>query len=152
MNLVSGIWLFVRAVLLPRAVIAAENLALRQQLGVLCRSAKRPRLRQGDRVFWVWLSRLWADWQSSLAIVKPETVIRWHHQGFRLYWRWKSRKKTGRPPISAEVRDLIRRMSRENPTWGVPRIQSELRLLGYTVAESTVAKYIRRHRKPPSQT
>ena len=76
MSLVSSIWLFLRAVLLPRAVIAAENLALRQQLGVLRRSAKRPRLRQRDRVFWVWLSRLWADWQSSLVIVKPTTVIR----------------------------------------------------------------------------
>jgi len=153
MSLVSSIWLLLRAVLLPRAAIAAENLALRQQLGVLRRSAKRPRLRQRDRVFWVWLSRLWADWQSSLVIVKPETVIRWHRKGFRLYWGWKSRKqKPSRPKVDAEIRQLIRRMARENPTWGAPRIQSELALLGYMVAESMVAKYMKRQPKPPSQT
>ena len=133
-------------------MIAAENLALRQQLGVLRRSAKRARLRQRDRVFWVWLSRLWADWQSSLVIVKPTTVIRWHRQGFRLYWGWRSRKRPGRPKIDADIRGLVRRMAHENPTWGVPRIQSELGLLGYAVAESTVAKHMPRHRKPPSQT
>jgi transposase InsO family protein len=85
-------------------------------------------------------------------IVKPETVIRWHRDGFRLYWRWKSRKKPGRPKIDAEIRSLIRRMSRENATWGAPRIHSELALLGYVVTRSTVATYMIRHRKPPSQT
>jgi len=105
MSLVSSIWLLLRAVLLPRAAIAAENLALRQQLGVLRRSAKRPRLRQRDRVFWVWLSRLWADWQSSLVIVKPETVIRWHRKGFRLYWGWKSRKQ--KPSRPNHVPDIV---------------------------------------------
>jgi len=81
-------------------------------------------------------------------IVKPETVIRWHREGFRLYWRRKSRKKVGRPKTDAEIRALIRRMARENRTWGVPRIQSELALLGITVAESTVAKYMSRVPKP----
>ena len=152
MSIVRVIAVFFRAILRPRAVMAAENLALRQQLGVLQRSVRRPRLRQRDRVFWVWLSRLWADWRSGLVIVKPETVIRWHREGFRLYWRRKSRKKTGRPAIGAEIRDLIRRMSRDNPTWGAPRIHSELHLLGHAVAESTVATYMIRHRKPPSQT
>ena len=152
MGIVSGIVFFVRAVLGNRAAIAAENLALRQQLAVLQRSVKRPRLRRRDRIFWVWLSRLWFDWRSSLMIVNPETVIRWHREGFRLYWRWKSRSTPGRPKIAAEIRSLIRRMSRENATWGAPRIHSELQLLGYTVAESTVAKYMFRHRKPPSQT
>ena len=85
-------------------------------------------------------------------IVKPDTVIAWHRQGFRLYWRWKSRRKPGRPKIDPEIRHLIRRVSRENATWGAPRIQSELALLGYTVDQSTVAKYMCRHRKPPSQT
>jgi transposase InsO family protein len=146
------IFLFLRAYLIPRTAIAAENLALRQQLGVLQRSVRRPRLRQRDRIFWVWLSRVWSDWQSSLMIVKPETVIRWHRDGFRLYWRWKSRKKPGRPKIDAEIRSLIRRMSRENATWGAPRIHSELALLGYVVTRSTVATYMIRHRKPPSQT
>ena len=152
MAVVRTIFLFLRVFITNRSTIAAENLVLRHQLGVLQRSVKRPRLRQRDRIFWVWLSRLWAEWRSSLIIVRPETVIRWHRDGFRLYWRWKSRKKPGRPKIDAEIRSLIRRMSRENVTWGSPRIQSELALLGYTVDQSTVAKYMYRHRKPPSQT
>ena len=152
MGVVHTIFLFLRACLVPRTVIAAENLALRQQLGVLQRSVKRPRLRRRDRILWVWLSRLWSDWRSSLVIVKPETVIRWHREGFRLYWHQKSRSKPGRPKVAAEIRQLIRRMAQENPTWGVPRIQSELALLGYEIAESTVAKYVKRCSKPPSQT
>ncbi len=152
MGVVRTIFLFLRVFITNRSTIAAENLVLRHQLGVLQRSVKRPRLRQRDRIFWVWLSRLWPEWRSSLIIVRPETVIRWHRDGFRLYWRWKSRKKPGRPKIDAETRSLIRRMSRENVTWGSPRIQSELALLGYTVDQSTVAKYMCRHRKPPSQS
>jgi len=104
-------------------------------------------------MFWVWLSRLWAGWRSCLVIVKPETVIRWHRQGFKAFWRRKSRTtQPGRPRVDAEIRHLTRRMSRENPTWGAPRIQSELSLLGYTVAESTVARYMDRSSNPPSQT
>ena len=133
--------------------MAAENLALRRQLVVLQRSVKRPKVRRRDRVFWVWLSRLWTRWRSCLVVVKPETVIRWHRQGFKAFWRRKSRKRRpGRPPVDGEIRRLIRRMSRENPTWGAPRIQSELSLLGCTVAESTVARYMDRSSKPPSQT
>ena len=152
MGVVRVIVIPLRAFLLPRATLAAEILALRHQLGVLQRSVRHPRLRQRDRILWVWLSRLRADWRSSLVIVKPGTVIRWHRQGFRLYWRWKSREQPGRPKIDAETRSLIRRMSRENVTWGAPRIQSELALLGYVVTQSTVATYMNRHRKPPSQT
>ena len=152
MGVVTGVWLFIRAMVASRATIVAENLALRHQLGVLQRSVKRPRIRQRDRILWVWLSRLWADWRSSLMVVKPETVTRWHRDGFKLYWRWKSRGKPGRPKIDAEIRSLIRRMCRENATWGAPRIHSELQLLGYDVDESTVGKYMIRHRKPPSQT
>jgi len=85
-------------------------------------------------------------------IVQPQTVVHWHRQGFRLYWRWKSRNRAGRPKTDAEIRQLIRRMSAENPTWGAPRILSELLLLGYSVAESTVAEYMVRPRKPPSPT
>jgi transposase InsO family protein len=104
-------------------------------------------------VFWVWLDRLWPNWRSALGIVQPETVIKWHRMGFKLYWRWKSKAgKAGRPSIDCEIRTLIRRMSRENPTWGAPRILSELLLLGYDVAEATVAKYMLRGRMPPSQT
>ena len=117
MGIVTGIIVFVRAMLSSRATIVAENLALRHQLAVLQRSVKRPRLRQRDRIFWVLLSRLWSGWRGSLAIVKPETVIRWHRQGFRLFWRWKSRGKPGRPKIDADIRQLIRRMCRENATW-----------------------------------
>ena len=115
-----------RTFLLPRATLAADILALRHQFGVLHRSVRRPRLRQRDRIFWVWLSRLWTNWRSSLVMVKPDTVIRWHHDGFRLYWRWKSRKRSGRPKTEAEIRALIKRMAHENRIWGAPRIQSEL--------------------------
>ena len=143
--------ILLRLLLQSRAALAAENLALRQQVALLQRSVKRPRLRRRDRIFWVWLSCLWQGWRSSLLVVQPETVIRWHRQGFRLYWRWKSRKPCGRPKLDAEIRALIRRMSRDNPTWGRRRIRSELHLLGYEVAELTVAKYMVRGGKPPSQ-
>ena len=152
MGVLQAVWLFVRGFFAGRAAMAAENLALRHQLAVLHRSAKRPKLRTRDRIFWVWLSRLWSGWRSALALVQPETVVGWHRQGFKLYWRWKSRKKRGRPPVDREIRDLIRRMSRENPTWGAPRILSELLMLDHSVVESTVAKYMVRNPKPPSQT
>ena len=153
MGIVPSIFLFLRAFLMGRAAAAVENLALRQQAAVLKQSVKRPKLRCRDRVFWVVLSRLWPDWRSVLAIVQPETVIKWHRKGFKRYWRWKSRTgKPGRPPIEPKIRDLIRRMSRENSTWGAPRIVSELALLGHDVVEQTVAKYMVRTQKPPSPT
>jgi hypothetical protein len=153
MGMLKGVLVLLRAMLIPKMHLAVENLALRQQLAVCKQSVKRPKLHPRDRVFWVWLSRLWPNWRSALAIVQPETVIRWHRQGFKLYWRWKSRAcKVGRPGIDREIRELIRRMSRENPTWGAPRILSELLLLGYDVAEGTVARYMVRISKPPSQT
>ena len=135
--------------LAPRSILAMENLALRQQLAVYKQSVKRLKLRRRDRIFWVWLSRLWLNWRSARIMVQPQTVVGWHRQGFQLYWRWKSRSgKTGRPPIPAEIRELIRLMSRENPRWGAPRICSELLLLGRDVAERTVAKYRVRIRQP----
>jgi len=153
MGVCLALWHFVRALLRSRLGLAAENLALRQQLANYQRSRNRPKVRRRDRVFWVWLSRLWNDWQSVLVIVQLATVVGWHRQGLRLYWRWKSRAgKTGRPRLDRQVQALIRRMSRENPTWGAPRIQSELRLLGHAVAESTVARYLRRGNKPSSPT
>ena len=142
-----------RALLKDPRELAAENLALRQQLAVLKRKRRRSRLRKGDRVFWVWLSRLWAGWRSALIIVEPATVVKWHRLGFRLYWARKSKSgRTGRPSVKAEIRRLIRRMCRENPTWGAPRILSELFTLGYDAAQSTVSRYLPRPRKPPSQT
>ena len=153
MGLIRILMLFIRGVLQDRTELAAENLALRQQLAILQQKSKTPRLRRRDRIFWALLSRIWADWRSALLIVQPDTVVRWHRQGFRLYWRWKSRTgKVGRPRIEAEVRDLIRRMSRENPLWGTPRIQAELALLGHFVVDSTIDKYRIRSRKPPSPT
>ena len=151
MSIFSIIASVIRAFLRNRADLVGETVALRHQVAILQHSAKRPKLRGRDRIFWVWLSKVWANWRSALVIVKPETVVRWHRQGFGLYWRWKSRR-AGRPKVERELRDLIRRMSRENPTWGAPRIQSELRLLGYGVAEATVSRYMVRERKPPSQT
>ncbi len=115
LQLVTGL---LRQFLKSRAALAAENLALRQQIAVLQRSVKRPRLHRRDRIFWVWLSRLWRGWRSSLIVVRPETVLRWHREGFRLYWRWKSRHRCGRPKLDAEIRVLIRRMSRDDPPLG----------------------------------
>ncbi len=153
MSVFHSIGLLIRAFFRDRAELAVENLALRQQLAILKEKTKRPKLRPRDRVFWVWLSPFWANWRSVLLVVQPDTVVRWHRQGFKLYWCWKSQTgKVGRPKIELEIRRLIRRMSQENSTWGVPRIQSELALLGHTVSEATVRKYRIRKRNPPSQT
>jgi putative transposase len=153
MIFVIGLWTFLRAMLVGSAAVAIENLALRHQLLVLQRSVDRPRLSRWDRILWVWLSRVWVGWRSTLAIVQPATVLAWHRQGFRLYWRWKSRPNpVGRPRLDAELRDLIRRMARENPTWGRRRIRAELALLGYAVAELTVATYMHRTAPRPSPT
>ncbi len=137
-----------------RAVLQAEILALRHQLLVLQRSSRghRLRLRLADRIPWVWLSQLWNDWRSALLLLKPETIIAWHRKGFRLYWNWKSRHLEGRPSASNEVRNLIRQMSLANPRWGAPRIPGELLKIGIEVSQAAVAKYMARHRKPPSQT
>ena len=137
-----------------RAALELENIALRHQIGVLKRSArKRPKLTPADRLFWAFLSRVWDDWRSALDIVKPATVIAWHRKGFRLFWTWKIRHgRAGRPAVAGEVRDLIRKMSRENPLSGAPHIHGELLKLGIEISETSVAKYMPRHRQPPSQT
>src|SRR2546422_4420267 len=137
-----------------RADMQIEILALRHQLAVLQRRTnKRARVSTADRLLWVILSRLWEQWRLALVIVKPATVIAWQRKGFRLYWRWKSRAgKSGRPCISREIRELVRQMSIANPLWGAPRIQGELLKLGIQVSQATVAKYMVRQRKPPSQT
>ena len=136
-----------------RAALQLENLALRHQVNVLRRSVKRPKLTAADRLLWIWLCEAWSDWRSALAIVKPETVIGWHRKGFRLFWTWKVRRgQRGRPPVPEDVRKLIRKMSRENPIWGAPRIHGELLKLGIDVGETSVSKYMVRRRNPPSQT
>jgi putative transposase len=152
MALVSALFWLIRSLIAPRTSLVTENLALRQQLAVFNRKIHRPQLRRRDRFFWVILSQLCKNWREFLIIVKPETVIKWHRQGFKLYWRWKSKAPVGRPKIDKEIRELIKRMSLENPLWGTPRIQSELRLLGFDLAESTVAKYRVRGSASPSQT
>ena len=113
---------------------------------------RRLRLGRPNRPLWVWLSRLWSGWRSALLIVKPETVIAWHRQGFRLYWSWKSRHPASRPSVPREVIDLIHKMSLANPRWGAPRIHGELLKLGFELSQATVAKYMVRLRRPPSQT
>jgi hypothetical protein len=131
-----------------KRALVLENLALRQQLAVYKRVQKRPRLRSTDRAFWVWLARLWDGWKTPLILVRPETVIRWHRQGFKLYWRRKSRtRKIGRPTIPREHIDFIRRMSADNPSWGEDKIDEELRVkFGVSHSGSTIRKYMTKRR------
>jgi transposase InsO family protein len=132
--------------------LEAENAALRHQLIVLRRRAQsRVRLTNSDRRFLIQLYRWFPSILQVVAIVQPETLVRWHRAGFRCYWRWKSRPRGGRPQISAELRALIRRISIENPLWGAPRIHGELLKLGFEVAQATVAKYMVKRYGPPSQ-
>src|SRR5258707_754024 len=132
--------------------LEAENAALRHQLIVLRRKLKgRARLTNNDRWFFVQLYRWFPSILSVLLIIRPETLVGWHRTGFRRYWRWKSRRRGGRPPIDAELRALIRQMSRENLLWGAPRIHGELLKLGFELAQSSVAKYMVKRRGPPSQ-
>ena len=136
-----------------RALRHLKIIALRHQLAVVRRS-RRPRLRltSADRLLWAWLPHTWRGWRTAVHIVTPETVVTWHRRGFRLFWTWKSRRRTGRPGVPPDVRALIRELSTTNPLWGAPRIHGELLKLGITVSQSTVAKSMRRRRRPPSQT
>src|SRR6266851_563250 len=129
-----------------RRRLLLENLALRQQLAVQKRRQARPTLLPFDKLFWVLACRLWPDWKKSLLVVTPETVVRWHRNGFRLYWSLisKVRKQVGRKRLSREVRKLIFRMVAENPTWGAPRIHGELLMLGFDVSERTISRWMKR--------
>jgi hypothetical protein len=108
----------------------------------------RLRLRTADRLIFVWVYRLFPSVLEAAIVFKPETLVRWHRSGFRLYWRWKSRRRVGRPAVPADIRDLIRTISRDNPPWGAPRIHGELLKLGIDIAQSTVAKYMSRRHGP----
>jgi hypothetical protein len=133
--------------------LEAEIISLRHQLNVLRRRVPaKPRLVVADRLLLVWLYRLFPSVLNAVTIVQPETVIRWHRTGFRLYWRWKSRSRGGRPKVAVEIRRLIREMSLANRLWGAPRIHGELLKLGLEVAQSTVAKYMARSARGRPQT
>jgi transposase InsO family protein len=135
-----------------RAALEAEIWTLRQQINVLRRTApEKLSFSAIDRLIFVGLYRLFPKVCDALAIVKPDTIVRWHRAGFRSYWRWKSRPRGGRPTVPLEIRGLIREMSIANPLWGAPRIHGELLKLGIEVGQTSVAKYMARRRRPPSQ-
>jgi putative transposase len=142
MNLIRAILAAFAVFFRSRLDTSLEVLALRQQLAVLKRKRRRPVLSRLDRFFWIMLRSVWPRWSDVLAIVKPATVIAWYRTGFRLYWRWRSRQRGGRPRITEEVRSLIRKMRLENADWGAPKIHGELLKLGFTISERTVARYL----------
>jgi transposase InsO family protein len=151
-----GLFCFALAVLASpfksKVRLEAENAVLRHQLIILRRRLHgRVGLTNHDRWFFIQLYRWFPSILKVLTIIRPETLVRWHRTGFRRYWRWKSRRRGGRPPVETELRALIRRMSIENPLWGAPRIHGELLKLGFEVAQSSVAKYMVKRRVPPSQ-
>jgi len=143
-----------RAGFRPRVDLVIENLALHQQLAVLRRNSNRPRLRHLDRAFWLLLSRSWSRFADVLLIVKPETIVRWHHRGFGLFWRWKSRpRKPKKGEVTPEIKKLIRQMAESNVGWGAPRIHGESLKLGIDIGERSVSRFMpKRPPKPPSQT
>jgi putative transposase len=133
--------------------IALENLALHHQLAVYKRTVSRPRLCRTDRLFWVGLARIWAEWRKPLVIVTPATVLRWQRHRFREYWtRLSGRPTGGRPPVNAEIKALVTRMAAANPLWGAPRIHGEFLKLGLDVAERTISRLMPKRRPQPSQT
>ena len=147
-----GLWLgLLTRCLRSHRSLLLENLALRQQLAVLKRKHPRPRMGGVDKIFWVFARRFWGTWKQSLVLVQPETVVRWHRAGFRLYWSFlsKARKQVGRKRLSKEVRDLIFRMVAENATWGAPRIHGELLMLGFEVSERSVSRWMKRAPRDP---
>src|SRR5262245_52643070 len=152
-DMLKLIWWLFTGHIRSRSSLEAEILMLRHQLNVLQRKVpKRVVFNNFDRFVFASLYRIAPDVLNALVIVKPETVIRWHQAGFRLFWRWKSRSRVGRPKVPLEIRQLIRKnISLANPFWGAPRIHGELLKLGIDVGQTSVAKYMARHRRPPSQ-
>jgi putative transposase len=131
----------VRTALRSRHALLMENLLLRQQLAIALRTRRRPHVRWHDRLFWIAARRLVTDWRRHLVLVQPETVLRWHRQGWRLLWRWRSRSPIGRPRLTQEVRDLIRLLPEENRLWGTERIRGELLKLGIAVGNGSIRRY-----------
>jgi putative transposase len=134
-----------------RRDLLLENLALRQQLAVLNQKHPQPRLALSDKLFWVILSRFWVYWKRALILVQPQTVVRWHRAGFKLYWAWlsKHRVRVGRKCVNEELRELIFRMVAENTTWGAPRIHGELKMLGFDISERSVLRWMRKASRSP---
>src|SRR6202166_3400744 len=148
----SLIWLTLIGLFRSRASLQAEILTLRHQLNVLRRkSPQRRTFTSIDRLVFAGLYRLVPGMLDALMIVKPETVVRWHRAGFRSYWRWKSRPRSGRPTVAVEIRRLIREMSIANRRWGAPATRGDLLKLGIEIGQPSVAKYMVRRRHPPSQ-
>src|SRR5436190_1458009 len=142
--------MFVADLFKSRRRLEAENLFLRHQLSIALRRAPpRLRLRGSDRALLIWMTRAWPGLLGAAQVVEPETILRWHRAGWKAFWRWKSRKRAGRPKIDRGLRDLIQRMSKENPLWGASRIHGELLMLGFEVAQSTVSTYMVRGGTPP---
>ena len=125
-----------------RIQLQLEIIFLRKQLEIVARTSPKLRIRHFDRLFFSTMTNLFGGWKNTLLILKPETVIRWHQQGFKLYWRWKSRHKSGRPQIPQEQINLIKQMARDNPLWGAPRIHGELLKLGFDISEATVLRFM----------
>src|SRR6202011_2635986 len=143
---------FIANLFTSRRRLEVENLFLRHQLNIALRRAPPClRLRGSDRALLIWMTRLWPGLLGLAQVVQPATILRWHRAGFKVFWRWKSQNRAGRPKIDRRLHDLIQRMSRENPLWGASRIHGELLMLGFKVAQSTVSKYMARPSKLPSQ-
>ena len=151
--ILHALGMFVADLFKSRSRLEAENLFLRHQLTIALRQAPpRLRLRGSDRALLIGMTRLWPGLLGAAQVVQPETILRWHRASFKVFWRWRSRNRVGRPKIDRGLRDLIQRMSRENSLWGASRIHGELLMLGFEVAQSTVSKYMTRPSKPPSQS
>jgi len=141
--ILHALGLFIADLFKSRSRLEAENLSLRHQLNMALRRAPpRPRLRGSDRALLAWMTKLWPSLLGSAQVVQPDTILRWHRAGFKVFWRWESINRVGRPRIDRGLRDLIQRMSRENPGWGASRINGELLMLGFEVAQPTVSKYM----------
>src|ERR1039458_10035810 len=151
--ILHALGMFVADLFKSRSRLEAGNLFLRHQLNIALRRAPpRLRLHGSDRALLIWMTKLWPNLLGMVQVVQPETILRWHRAGFKAYWRWKSRNRAGRPKIDRDLRDLIRRMSKETPLWGASRIHGELLMLGFQLAQSTVSEYMvgvrTRRRKP----
>ena len=153
MSILTLVITFLGSLFKSQRQLRLENLALRQQVAMLQQSVKRPRVSKVDRIFWILFSRYVDGWRNTLHALHPDTVVRWHRRGFRLYWRWKSRgPRPGRPPINKVLRNLIREMQATNMGWGAPRIHGELLKLGIEISQATVSKYMLHPKKLPSQS